>query len=141
MINPHGADELKPLYVEDDAARSQLEAAAGSLPSILVSSGAAASAVMLGSGYFTPLDGFMNLADAKIVAADMKTGTGLLWPTPVVNIVPADQIPDGVGPGSRIALKDPNVDGTPVIAIQEVASVEALSDAEDLAHERVAVRL
>ena len=77
MINPHGADELKPLYVEDDAARSQLEAAAGSLPSILVSSGAAASAVMLGSGYFTPLDGFMNLADAKSVAADMKTGTGL----------------------------------------------------------------
>ena len=130
MINPHGADELKPLYVEDDAARSQLEAAAGSLPSILVSSGAAASAVMLGSGYFTPLDGFMNLADAKSVAADMKTGTGLLWPTPVVNIVPADQIPDGVGPGSRIALKDPNVDGTPVIAIQEVASVEALSDAD-----------
>jgi sulfate adenylyltransferase len=130
MINPHGADELKPLYVEDDAARSQLEAAAGSLPSILVSSGAAASAVMLGSGYFTPLDGFMNLADAKSVAADMKTGTGLLWPTPVVSIVPADQIPDGVGPGSRIALKDPNVDGTPVIAIQEVASVEALSDAD-----------
>jgi sulfate adenylyltransferase len=72
----------------------------------------------------------MDLADAKSVAADMKTGTGLLWPTPVVNIVPADQIPGGVGPGSRIALKDPNVDGTPVIAIQEVASVEALSDAD-----------
>ncbi|MEE3258620.1 MAG: sulfate adenylyltransferase, partial [Candidatus Latescibacterota bacterium] len=130
MINPHGADELKPLYVEDDAARSQLAAAAGSLPSIPISSGAAASAVMLGSGYFTPLDGFMNLADAKSVAADMKTGSGLLWPTPVVNIVPADQSPDGLGPGSRIALKDPNVDDHPVIAIQEATAIEVLADAD-----------
>ena len=130
MINPHGADELKPLYVEDDAARSQLAAAVGSLPSIPISSGAAASAVMLGSGYFTPLDGFMDLADAKSVAADMKTGSGLLWPTPVVNIVPADQIPDGLGPGSRIALKDPNVDDHPVIAIQEVTAIEVLADAD-----------
>ena len=68
MINPHGADELKPLYVEDDSARAQLQEDAGSLPAIVVSSAAAASAVMLGSGYFTPLDGFMDLADAKSVA-------------------------------------------------------------------------
>ena len=85
---------------------------------------------MLGSGYFTPLNGFMDLADAKSVAADMKTGSGLLWPTPVVNIVPADQIPDGLGPGSRIALKDPNVDDHPVIAIQEVTAIEVLADAD-----------
>ena len=68
MINPHGADELNPLYVEDDAVRTQLEEEADSLPAIVVSSAAAASAVMLGSGYFTPLDGFMDLADARSVA-------------------------------------------------------------------------
>jgi sulfate adenylyltransferase len=130
MINPHGTDELNPLYVEDDAARTQLEEEAANLPSILVSSGAAASAVMLGSGYFTPLKGYMDLADAKSVAADMKIGDGLLWPTPVVNIVPGDQIPAGVGCGSRIALLDPNVAGHPVIAVQEVTAVETLS-AED----------
>ena len=44
MINPHGADELKPLYVEDDSARAQLQEDAGSLPAIVVSSAAAASA-------------------------------------------------------------------------------------------------
>ena len=49
MINPHGADELKPLYVEDESARAQLQEDAGSLPAIVVSSAAAASAVMLGS--------------------------------------------------------------------------------------------
>jgi sulfate adenylyltransferase len=72
----------------------------------------------------------MNLAETKSVAADMKTGDGLLWPTPVVNVVCADRIPDGVTAGSRIALKDPNVDGNPVIAVQEVTSIEALSGAD-----------
>ena len=129
-INPHGADALNPLYVEDDAARTQLTDEAAGLPAMVISSAAAANAVMLGSGYFTPLTGYMNLAETKSVAADMKTGDGLLWPTPVVNVVCADRIPDGVTAGSRIALKDPNVDGNPVIAVQEVTSVEALSDSD-----------
>ena len=126
MIKPHGAEELKPLYVEDDAVRAQLLEEAAGLPAVVVSSAAASSAVMLGSGYFTPLTGFMDAADAKSVAANMHTADGLLWPTPVVNMVPGDQVPEGVGPGSRIALLDPNVDGNPVIAIQEVTAVELL---------------
>ncbi len=130
MIKPHGAEELKPLYVEDDAVRTQLLEEAADLPAVVVSSAAAASAVMLGSGYFTPLVGFMDAADAKSVAANMHAIDGLLWPTPVVNMVSDDQIPEGVAPGSRIALLDPNVDGNPVLAIQEVTSIEALSDAE-----------
>ncbi len=130
MIKPHGAEELKPLYVEDDAVRAQLLEEAAGLPSVVASSAAASSAVMLGSGYFTPLTGFMDAADAKSVAANMYTADGLLWPTPVVNMVPGDQVPEGVTPGSRIALLDPNVDGNPVIAIQEVTAVELLSDAE-----------
>ena len=130
MIKPHGAEELKPLYVEDDAVRTQLLAEAAGLPSVVVSSAAASSAVMLGSGYFTPLTGFMDAADAKSVAANMHTADGLLWPTPVVNMIPGDQVPEGVAPGSRIALLDPNVDGNPVIAVQEVTAIESLSDAE-----------
>ena len=98
MIKPHGAEELKPLYVEDDAVRAQLLEEAAGLPAVVVSSAAASSAVMLGSGYFTPLTGFMDAADAKSVAANMHTADGLLWPTPVVNMVPGDQVPEGVTP-------------------------------------------
>ena len=107
MIDPHGSDSLNSLYVEDEAARQELLSEGESLPSIVISSGAAASAVMLASGYFNPLDGYMSLAEAMGVAADMKLPSGILWPVPVVNIVPADQLPAGVGPGSRIALRDP----------------------------------
>jgi sulfate adenylyltransferase len=48
----------------------------------------------------------------------------------VVNIVPADQLPAGIAPGSRIALRDPNVEGNPVLAIQEIRTVETLSPAD-----------
>ena len=72
MIKPHGAETLTPLYVSDDAKRAELKKEAENLPSVLISSGAAASAVMLASGYFTPLNGYMNIAEAISVASEMQ---------------------------------------------------------------------
>ena len=126
MIAPHGSDSLNPLYVADDAARAKLQAEAEKLPSLLVSSAAAANAVMLGAGYFNPLTGYMNLADALSVAESMKTTSGLFWPVPIVNLTKDDSIKAG----SRIALRDPNVDGNPVLAVMDVAAVESVSDAQ-----------
>ncbi|MGI9475205.1 MAG: sulfate adenylyltransferase [Hyphomicrobiaceae bacterium] len=127
LISPHGSAELKPLYVSDESKRAQLLAEAQSLPSITVSSAAAGNAVMLGGGYFTPLAGFMDKADALEVGRSMKTASGLFWPTPVLNLV---HDAAGVQPGDRIALKDPNVDGTPVLAIQNVEGVETFTNDE-----------
>ena len=42
-----------------------------------MSSAAAANAVMMGAGYFTPLTGYMNRADALSVAESMRTTDGL----------------------------------------------------------------
>ena len=125
MIKPHGSDTLMPLYVEDEAAHRELAQEAENLPSILINSAAASNAVMMGAGYFTPLTGFMNAADALSVADDMRTSDGLFWPTPVLNLV-RDASP--ANSASRIALRDPNVEGNPVIAIQNVEAVEKLSD-------------
>ncbi|MCG8667797.1 MAG: sulfate adenylyltransferase [Pseudomonadales bacterium] len=127
MIKPHASDELKPLFVYDDAQRNALIAEAASLPSILVSSAAAANAVMLGAGYFTPLTGYMNLADARSVAKELKTTDGLFWPVPIVNAVPSAE---GIEVGQRIALKDPNVEGNPVIAVMDVEGIDTASDEE-----------
>ena len=87
MIKPHGSDKLNPLYVMDDAKRAGLLKEAEGLPSIVVSSAAAANAVMLGGGYFNPLTGFMNLEDSLSVAETMKTKAGVFFPVPVVNVV------------------------------------------------------
>ena len=126
-IAPHGGGELNPRYVADAAARSALATAAESLKAVTVSSAAAGNAVMLGAGYFTPLQGYMNKADALSVARSMQTSDGLFWPTPVLNLVASDT---GVKAGEQVALRDPNVDGSPVLAVQHVESVEVLSDAE-----------
>lgn len=126
MIAPHGSDTLNPLYVADEAQRAALLAEAEQLPSLLLNSAAAANAVMLGAGYFNPLRGYMSLADALSVAATLRTRDGLFWPVPVLNLTRET----GISAGTRIALRDPNVDGNPVLAIMDVEAVEAVSDAQ-----------
>lgn len=125
MIRPHGSDTLKPLYVEDAALRAELLREAASLPKLLVCSQAAANAVMLGSAYFTPLSGFMNLADALAVAETMKATCGLFWPVPILNV--ASDV-SSIRGARRIALLDPNVEGNPVLAIQDVHSIDEATD-------------
>ena len=127
LIKPHGSDTLNPLFVEDPNTRAQLVKDAASLPAVTISSAAAGNAVMLGGGYFTPLTGFMNKADALSIGSSMETTDGLFWPTPVLNLV-ADA--NGIKAGDRIALKDPNVDGAPVLAVQQVQAVENFTEAE-----------
>jgi sulfate adenylyltransferase len=127
LIKPHGSDSLNPLYVADDAKRAQLQKEAEGLPKLLVCSQAAANAVMMGCGYFNPLTGYMNLKDSLAVAENMKTTGGLFWPVPIVNVV---QDASAIKGAKRIALLDPNVDGNPVIAIQDVESIDEATDAQ-----------
>ena len=135
MIKPHRADALIPLFVSDPEQNRALQAEAETLPSLLLNSAAAANAVMLGTGYFTPLTGFMNVADAMSVASDMRTTDGLFWPVPILNLT--DDISD-IANADRIALRDPNIDGHPVLAVMNVSGIETFTaDQMDTLVERV----
>ena len=125
MIKPHGSDRLIPLFVDDAVRRMALLDEAERLPSLLLSSAAAGNAVMLGAGYFTPLRGFMNLRDAVAVARDLHTDAGLFWPVPIVNLTHSAEHLIGK---RRVALRDPNLPGHPVIAIQDIEDIEVVSD-------------
>ena len=127
MIAAHGSAPLNPRFVEEGARRDELREEADRLPSMLLSSAAAANAVMLGAGYFSPLSGFMSLGDALGVAENMKTESGLFWPIPVLNLSADAAAVDGA---ERIALRDPNRPGHPVLAIQEVKSLTRIRDEE-----------
>ena len=124
MIKPHRADALKPLLVSDENEKAALLAEAETLPSLILNSAAAANAVMLGGGYFTPLTGFMELADALSVSATMRTTDGLFWPIPILNLA-ADI--SGIEGKKRIALRDPNVAGSPVLAVMNVDKIEPVT--------------
>lgn len=125
MISPHGSEKLNPLYIENAEENARLVLTAEKLSSVVISSAAAANAVMLGGGYFNPLTGFMNLADVLSVAESMTTQQGVFFPVPIVNIL---KEVDQFSVGDQIALRDPNVEGNPVIAIQQVEAIEMISD-------------
>ncbi len=124
MIKPYGSDELNPLFVYDPEQRHTLLKEAESLPSVVVSSATAGNIAMLGGGYFNPLTGFMNVTDALGVATTMHTASGLFWPVPILNVI---QDASAIQGANRIALRDPTLEGNPVIAIQTVAAIEVLS--------------
>ena len=126
MIKPHGSDSLNPRLVSAERAQ-QLLAEAESLPSLVLNSAAAANAVMLGAGYFNPLAGYMNLADAISVSESLHTQEGLFWPVPVLNLVKDIQ---GIEGAKRIALRDPNTEGNPVMAVMDIDAIESVTDAQ-----------
>jgi sulfate adenylyltransferase len=127
MIKPYGSEILYPLFVKDEACRKMQLEEAEKIPSVVVSSAAAANAVMLGGGYFNPLNAYMNLADVMAVAEGMQMPSGLMWPTPVVNLLEGDALSKELKAAPKIALRDPNVEGNPVIAIQTVDKIEQMS--------------
>ena len=126
MIKPYKSDALTPRFVCDAERRAELRREAEQLPSVLLNSSSASSAVMLGAGYFTPLDGFMNRADALSIADEMRTQSGLFWPVPILNRI-SDE---GDIAGERITLRDSEIAGNPPLAIQTVESVDTLRSDE-----------
>jgi sulfate adenylyltransferase len=116
---------LNPLFVYDTEKHHQLMHEAESLPTLMLNSAAVANAVMLGAGYFNPLEGYMNLADSLSVAENLHTTDGLFWPTPVINLT---HDISGIKGASQIALRDPDTEGNPVMAIMDVDKIETVTD-------------
>ena len=129
LIAPHGSATLKPLFINDSVKRESILEASKDMPQLLLNSAAAANAVMLGAGYFTPLSGYMDKNDAMSVANNMVTSNGLFWPIPILNLTKDLGL---IKQNDEIALLDPNIDGNPVIATQTVESIDHLSDDEIL---------
>jgi sulfate adenylyltransferase len=128
---PHG-DTLVDRSVPNgklDAAR----AAAAKLPRIRLSDRALCDVVCLGTGVYSPLDGFMGSADYRSVITSMRLAKGLLWPVPITLAVPPE-----VRAGSRIALVGV---GDEIMATMDVIEIyEGELDAEAQAVYRTADR-
>ena len=97
------------------------------MTSVVLDSPSASSAVMLGAGYFTPLDGFMNKTDALCIAENLHTADGMFWPVPILN---RTHDAAAIKEGDQIALLDSQVDGNPPLAVQTVGSIEKLQTKE-----------
>jgi len=125
MIKPVGSDELQPLFVYDPDQHHELLREAKGLPSVVISSQAVGNAVMMGGGYFSPLKGYMTMADAVSVARTMKTADGMFFPVPVLCLLAKV---DAIEGARRIALRDPNLEENPILAVMDVECIETVSD-------------
>lgn len=121
LIKPYGSDELLTPFNEIGVNLADVE----QMPKFLLNDSAIANVVMLGSGYFNPLQGFMNKTEALSVCDEFRTSNGLFWPIPVLNIT--REMPD-FKIGEKVALLDSSQDHNPCIAIMNISDVEFLSD-------------
>ena len=121
LIKPYGSDELLAPFNEIGVNLADVE----QMPKFLLNDSAIANVVMLGSGYFNPLQGFMNKTEALSVCDELRTLNGLFWPIPVLNIT--REMPD-FKIGEKVALLDSSQDHNPCIAIMNISDVEFLSD-------------
>ena len=121
LIKPYGSNELLTPFKEIGVNLADVE----QMPKFLLNDSAIANVVMLGSGYFNPLQGFMNKTEAISVCDELRTLNGLFWPIPVLNIT--REMPD-FKTGEKVALLDSSQDHNPCIAIMNISDVEFLSD-------------
>ena len=121
LIKPYGSDELLSPFNEIGVNLADVE----QMPKFLLNDSAIANVVMLGSGYFNPLQGFMNKTEALSDCDEFRTLNGLFWPIPVLNIT--REMPD-FKIGEKVALLDSSQDHNPCIAIMNISDVEFLSD-------------
>lgn len=115
LVDPHGAQGLKPLLLHGEALQAEL-ARARSLPRVPVSSRERGDLVMLGIGGFTPLAGFMSYADWRGVCDEMRTANGLFWPIPITLSASAERAA-ALPEGSEVALVD-GADGAPLATMR-----------------------
>jgi sulfate adenylyltransferase len=82
LIPPHGGT-LVNLMADDPGKRDKLIKECAGLPVIKLSTLEFSDLIMLGTGAFSPLEGFMAEKDYQGVLKDMKLSSGTLWPLPV----------------------------------------------------------
>ena len=74
---------------------------------------------LLLTGGFWPLTGFMNQDDYESVCRTMRLQSGTVWPIPVVLDV-TEAVAETLGPGSLLALRDPEGVVLAVLNVQDV---------------------
>jgi sulfate adenylyltransferase len=104
QVPPHGGI-LNPLLAEEQE-RARLCSEAQRFPAIPLTSREASDLIMLATGAFSPLDGFIGKADYESVVHEMRLTTGLLWPVPItVSVSPSEA--SRLNVGQDVALIDP----------------------------------
>jgi len=129
LIEPHGG-KLKELYVDSQQAHA-LKAEARELPSWDLDPRQICDIELLLNGGFSPLEGFLGRADYERVVAEMRLDDGTLWPMPITLDI-TEGFAEGLGEGSRIALRDPEGVLVAVMTIADIWTPDRAHEAQQV---------
>lgn len=124
---PHGG-ELVNLLANPDR-RSVLQLQSQQWPSWDLTTRQLCDLDLLMNGGFSPLHGFQTRADYESVCGTLRLADGLLWPIPIVLDV-TDDFRNGIGPGSTIALRDPEGVMLAALHVEDVWRPDRLMEAQ-----------
>lgn len=116
-IKPHGGKLINAFVTGDEA--EALKEKAHSLKKIHLADRRLSDLEMIGSGAFSPLDGFMKRADYENVVVNMRLANGLPWTIPITLAVSSDEAED-LEIGSEVALVDKFENVLAVMELEEI---------------------
>ena len=115
LIQPHGGTLVNRLA--DEAQAGKLRNEATDLKKINLTPKQSCDLELIANGGYSPLTGFMGMADFESVCKNMKLAGGDVWAIPVLLSVDAADAP---AVGDRVALQAPNGTLQAVITVEEV---------------------
>lgn len=105
LVSPHGG-KLTPLLVQDENQRKDALEEVESLLKVSLTSREASDLIMLATGSFSPLKGFMGRADYEGVVKQMRLNSGLFWPIPIM-LACSEETAGSINVGQKVALFNP----------------------------------
>ncbi len=126
LVPPHGGKGLVCMLLEGDALAKEKEKAKG-LKQVKISPRVKGDLIMIGTGGFSPLNGFMTKADWKGVLDKFLLSDGTFWPVPVtLDCTAAEEA--AIKIGDEIAL----FDGKEIMATMKVTEKYAMTEADKI---------
>ena len=115
-IAPHGGQLVNRLLT--GAALEQAKARVASLPKIVVGAYPAFDIDNIAKGVFSPLTGFMNAAQTRLVVDTMHVSKGIPWAIPILLAVSQEE-GDKLTVGGEVAIEDDMGDVVAILHLSE----------------------
>ena len=130
LVPPHGG-RLTPRLLEGEELAEERERAEG-LPKVRMTSRETSDLIMMGTGAFSPLEGFMGSEDWRRVCEEMRLRDGTFWPIPITLSVSGEEA-SRLKEGQEVAL----VDGESgrlmgSMVIEEIYSIDKLYECREV---------
>src|ERR1044072_8464136 len=89
LITPHGGTLVN--REVSGRERDQLMRAASEFPKLQLNGRQISDLLMIATGAYSPIDGFMGEANYKSVVANMRLANGVVWPLPITLAVSSEE--------------------------------------------------